>query len=334
MSRVRYQALSFTVSAIAVVAGAARAEAAEPDPSAPSVCAPPCPDGEICVGTSCVAPDARPTAPARPRAATPPPPQAPAGSASTTGPQPAGPPQPANAPPAPAPPSPAYAPPPNPPPPGHAPPPGYPPPSYYYPPPQPLGWYYLPPPAPPKPPRLKRRFLALPYFGVHTYQNRDASVYGPGVRLGSLIGGRLNDRLSLNADLTVDVSNIDGPAGSFLGSARIREYSVALAFAPLLQVPARPLEIVVGPKAGLFVMDTEITSGGVSAATSQQGMLFGIDTGVFLPVSATTSMGVLLTFEFRKPNDGCTAFSQSGVCSAGSTSGLASIVGLTAAVLF
>ena len=171
------------------------------------------------------------------------------------------------------------------PPPAYAPPPGYPPPAYYYPPPQPLGWYYPPPPVPPRPPRLKRIFLALPYFGVHTYQNSDASVYGPGLRFGSLIGGRLNDRLSLNADLTVDVSNV-GIAGSF---GFRREYSIAFAFAPLLQMPARRLEIVVGPKVGLFVLNTEISSGDVTGETSQRGVVFGIDIGVFVPVSQTTS---------------------------------------------
>ena len=256
-----------------------------------------------------------------------PPPPPPAGSASTTGPQPAGPPQPGNAPPAQAPP-PAYAPPANPPPPAYAPPPGYPPPAYYYPPPPPLGWYYPPLPVPPKPPRLKRVFLALPYFGVHTYQNSEASAYGPGLRFGSLIGGRLNDRLSLNADLTVDVSNV-GIAGS-----GFREYSIAFAFAPLLQIPARLLEIVVGPKVGLFVLNTEFSSGDVRGRDHQPGVVFGIDTGVFLPVSPTTSMGVLLAFELRRANNVCQNTFEGGLCASGAASSLASIVGLTVAVLF
>ena len=323
MRRRQASLLAVTLAAL----GATPAAATEPDLSGPSVCAPPCPDGEICVGTTCVAPNARPAAPARPRPAPPLPPPAPAGSASTTGPQPARTPQAGNAPPAPAPP-PGSAPPPGPPPPGEAPPPGYPPPAYYYPPPQPLGWYYLPPPAPPRPPRLKRIFLALPYFGVHTYQNREASAYGPGLRFGSLIGGRLNDRLSLNANVTVDVSNVASSGSGF------REYAVALAFTPLLQIPARPLEIVVGPKAGLFVMDTEITTMGFTISASQQGVLFGIDTGVFLPVSATTSMGVMLAFELRRANDPCVGISQGGLCTSGNANGLASIVGMTAAVLF
>jgi hypothetical protein len=253
----------------------------------------------------------------------------PAASAGATAPQPTGPPQPGNAPPAQAPP-PAQMPPSNPPPPGYAPPPGYPPPYYYYPPPQPLGWYYSPAPLPipPKAPRLKRAFLALPYFGVHTYQNSEASAYDPGLRFGSLLGGRLNDRLSLNADLTVDISNAGRAGGAF------REYSIALSFAPMLQLPARLLEIVVGPKVGLFILNTETTSGGGRFGGTQPGVVFGIDAGVFLSVSPTTSMGVLLAFEFRQANDACETTFQVGLCASGAASGLASIVGLTAAVLF
>ena len=310
--------------------GVARAAAAEPDLSGPSVCAPPCPDGEICVGTTCVVPDARPAAPARRPKTRPAPPPAPAGSAATTGPQPASPPQPSPAPPAQAPP-PAPAPPSNPPPPGYAPPPGSPPP-YSYAPPQLLGWYYPPPPplppVPPRRPRLKRRVLALPYLGVHSYQNTEATAYGPGVRLGSLIGGRLNDLLSLNADVTLDISNVNGAGSGF------REYSISLAFAPLLQVPVRLLEFVVGPKVGVFIVDTELAAMGFTTSSTQPGVVFGVAAGVFLRVSATTSMGVLLAFDLRNGNNVCpTSFSQ-GVCTSGAASSLASIVGATAGVLF
>ena len=59
----RWLGLLLLVSAIAVGASVARTARAdededdpEPDPdlSVPSVCAPPCPDGQICVGTRCV----------------------------------------------------------------------------------------------------------------------------------------------------------------------------------------------------------------------------------------------------------------------------------------
>lgn len=292
----RWVGLLLLVSAIAVVAGAARTVRAGEDPRRPV-------RSRIYAWATAV----------------------PAGSAGATAPQPTGPPEPGNAPPAQAPPS-------SPPPPGYAPPPGYPPPYYYYyyPPPQPLGWYYVPAPLPipPKPPRLKRVFLALPYFGVHTYQNGEASDYDPGLRFGSFLGARLNDRISLNADLTVDISNAGRAGGAF------REYSIALAFAPMLQLPARLLEIVVGPKAGLFILNTETTSGGVTYGGTQPGVVFGIDTGVFLSVSPTTSMGVLLAFELRQANDDCQNNFQVALCASGAARGLASVVGLTVAVLF
>jgi hypothetical protein len=149
------------------------------------------------------------------------------------------------------------------------------------------------------------------------------------VRFGSLIGARLNDLLALNADVTVDISNISGAPSGF------REYSISLAFAPLLQVPVRLLEIVVAPKVGVFHLDTALATTGGTAGYTQQGVVFGMAAGVFLPVSPTTSMGVLLAFDLRNGSNAvcATSFVQGG-CASGAASGLASVIGATAGVLF
>ena len=66
--------------------------------------------------------------------------------------------------------------------------------------------YYPPPYAamrPPRPPRQKRGFLAMPYVGMHSFQHQEASAFGPGLRVGTFIGGRINDICSLNAELIV-----------------------------------------------------------------------------------------------------------------------------------
>src|SRR4051812_28356976 len=64
---------------------AARAVAADADPDGPSVCAPPCADGETCVGNACLAHGVR--RPARPAAATRAPPEPEPAPAPTTAPQ-------------------------------------------------------------------------------------------------------------------------------------------------------------------------------------------------------------------------------------------------------
>lgn len=256
--------LQALIPAFIAIAGATRAAAAEPDRSGPSVCSQPCPEGQTCVGRACVVAGARPTTPSPPPAATP------------------------SSPPGYAPPS-GYAPPP-----AYAPPPGYLP---YYSPPR-----YYPPPPPPRPPRLKRRFLALPYPGMHSYQDTNKGVYyDPGLRVGSLIGGRINDRMSLNADLTYDRANGNGVLEN------LREDSFAFALSPLWQLPTGPVEIVFGPKAGLYMIQTErrTTPTGLIEESSEWGVTFGVNAGLFMPVSAAASIGILLGYELRTAHKVC-----------------------------
>src|SRR5437868_1046483 len=128
-------------SALAMGSAAPRAVAA-PDATEPSVCAPPCPDGQICVGQACVTPGRRA--------------------------------------------------------------------------------------APPPPRHLKRRFFAMPFAGVHSYQHSEASHYDPGARVGALLGGRIGDVASLNGEIAVNVSNVHGvPSG-----VSYEETNVVVGFSP------------------------------------------------------------------------------------------------------
>jgi hypothetical protein len=63
-------------------------------------------------------------------------------------------------------------------------------------------------PPVPSPPSTRHGLLVLPYLGLHSYQNVDMAAYSPGARFGALFGGRLSHWLSLNGELTVDVSDI------------------------------------------------------------------------------------------------------------------------------
>ena len=315
------------MAAAFVLVAAGRALGADPDPSEPSVCVPPCASGEICVGSACVAPDLRPRRPARPPDPAPIEPAPPPGSAPTTGPQPD---------PAAAPTTLPSQPPAAPPPPAYAPPPGYPaaaPPGYYYAPPP--GYGYPPPPpglyAPlPRPPRTKRAFLVLPQLGTHSYQNTAARSYDPGVRVGSIVGGRFSDRLSLDADMTFDLSNVHGvpPGDSF------REWTFALAICSLFQIPVGPLEFLTGPKAGYAFSRAEWRRMGVTENDRATSLLVGLDAGVFMPVSPQTSVGVLLSLELRYLQHVCRKTTGVEVCDPYSQSDATKIVGLSAGALF
>ncbi|HEY7374808.1 MAG TPA: hypothetical protein VIF57_21770 [Polyangia bacterium] len=361
--------LDLLVVAAVAVAGAGvprAASAAEADPGEPSVCAPPCADGETCTGGRCLAPRRR----ARPQAAEAPPQPKPPASATYLGVPQAAPGRAAAAPtppapaPAPAAPTPgqAYPPPPQPdrypppppgyyyppPPPGRAPPP--PPGYYYYPPPQPgrappppgayqypYAYPYAPPPpgtyypAPPPPAYRKRRFLTLPYLGIHSYQNQEASAYDPGARFGVLLGGRIGDVASLNGELSINRSNVHGQPST----SRFEETNVVFAFSPLFQLPAGPVELALGPKLGIFVIETSLSDPTVALDQNMEGYVLGANLGLFFPVSPRTSLGVLLSYDLLFADRACQTITNAGeTCSSVSDSNSFRMLGLTAAALF
>jgi hypothetical protein len=178
-------------------------------------------------------------------------------------------------------------------------------------------------------PRLKPTFLVLPFLGIHSYLQEEASAYAPGLRLGSLIGGRLSDRFSLNGELILDFSNLRDDSFAF------RERAYHFIFSPLFEVAAGPVQLAFGPKLGVFLLHTEQASGDLIVAGDRQGYSAGLNGGFFLPVSAHTSVGALLSFDFMGANQGCTLAIGPGATSCGSEAAHGGkVLGLTGGVLF
>ncbi len=200
------------------------------------------------------------------------------------------------------------------PPPGYAQQPGYPPPGYPppgYPPPgyppagaPPPGYGYPPgayPPPPPKP-AGKSTFLAMIFLGVNSLQGDSGQHFGPGFRLGTILGGRVNDMFSINGELTLDFLNQnDLPPGD-----TITEVEIDLAVSPLFHVHAGRLELVVGPKLGVMTDSAQIDVDGTTTTGSGSGVVYGLNAGLFAPVSRAVSLGGLVSFVGRKFNKICT----------------------------
>jgi len=180
------------------------------------------------------------------------------------------------------------------PPPGY-PPPGYPPPGYGYPP----GAY---PQQPPPKPAGKSTFLAMIFLGVNSLQGDSGQHYGPGFRLGTILGGRVNDMFSINGELTFDFLNQnDLPPGD-----TITELEVDIALSPLFHVHTGNLELVVGPKLGFMGDSAQLDVGGTTTTGSGSGFVYGLNAGLFAPVSRAVSLGGLVSFVGRKFNKICT----------------------------
>jgi hypothetical protein len=163
------------------------------------------------------------------------------------------------------------------------------------------------PPPVPSPLSTRHGFLVLPYLGIHSYQNVDMADYAPGPRFGTLFGGRVSQWLSLNGELTVDVSYM--PDSSSAGNLKEdSEYYLDLAFSPLAHLVRGPVELVAGPKVGAFRSKTSFsgsTSGVSGESSSLWGIAAGLNAGAFVPVGGVVEIGGLLSIEARDAREYC-----------------------------
>jgi hypothetical protein len=230
-------------------------------------------------------------------------------------------------------PAPAAAPPPTTgaPPPGPAPaPPGaYPGAPYPYPP-----YYYapLPPPPPPPPRRHGTGFLALPYIGINSFGGDNAGNIDTGLRIGTFLGGRISDVVSLNGELTFDLMNPEVPADT-----HVTETMAHVTLSPLFHVDAGSLELVIGPKFGFWSLRADVSSTDLSGNLDQRGWTLGVNAGLFFPVGGgPTELGLLFSYATLEITHACATLTYYGstIHECPDPSGDANVVSLAGAALF
>jgi len=177
-------------------------------------------------------------------------------------------------------------------------------------------------------PGVQRRVLVLPFLGIHSYAQEEASAYSPGLRFGSLLGGRLNQLLSLNGEVIVDFSNVRS------ASVEFSERAYHFVFSPLVDVAAGPVQLVFGPKLGLFVLRTEQSQGDIVTTSDLIGFSAGLNGGIFFPVAARSSIGVLLSFDFAGANQSCNLVPGPGASCGSEAAHGGKVLGLTGGLLF
>jgi len=314
-------ALSLAVSATALAQGAA---APPPPPAAPPASVEPAPPPP-----TTPAPPAQPGTPPQP--ASPPPPMTPPPGYPQQQPgyPPPGYPQQPGYPPPGYPQQPGYPPPGYPQQPGYPPPaypqqPGYPPPGYAYPP------SYYTRPAPP-PPGHKHGFLAMVFLGVNSLQGSTGKNEDVGFRLGTIMGGRVNESFSINGELTLDILNPKNvPSG-----VDVTEVEVDIALSPLFHVQLDNVELVAGPKLGFMGYSEQSSDMGLSSSVSGNGYVYGLNAGVFASISRSTSIGGLISFAGRKFTQVCqTDDTGAQTCSSDNLPGADKVLGITGAILF
>jgi hypothetical protein len=191
-----------------------------------------------------------------------------------------------------------------------------------------------PPPGSP-PPAVSREhgvFLALPYLGAESHTGQSGQHFGVGFLVGALFGARLGNRFSLNGELTIDGANVkDTPTGT---QAARREFDLAVS--PLIHLGSSRVEVVVGPKLGLWSGTYQLTSAGRTVdSESARGLVGALNLGVFLPVSQGMSLGGLLSFTLKTFNRTCaTPVGQTETCNPSPTLDSEKVLGFTAGALF
>jgi hypothetical protein len=140
--------------------------------------------------------------------------------------------------------------------------------------------------AAPPPLEPHRQVLGLLFAGVQSIQNQGSST-GPGLRLGLVLGGRIDSRLSINAQVSYDILNPDRavPGVSF--------YNFAAAAAPLFELSLpRGMRALVGPKLGLFRAGASGQGERDASDAVYTGLLVGANLGAFVRVSRRNEIDV------------------------------------------
>jgi hypothetical protein len=151
------------------------------------------------------------------------------------------------------------------------------------------------------PPPQKRGFVAVFYTGATVFLGGAARDLDPGLRLGAILGGRVHPRISLGGELALDVLN---PQET--GSRDVSIAELDLSFSPLLHVPAGKLELVAGPRVGVWVGSQTLRTNGQTVTTGRSGGgVLGLNLGLFAPISRAASLGGLVSFTTRRFSEHC-----------------------------
>jgi len=171
-------------------------------------------------------------------------------------------------------------------------------------------------PAAALPDRVREGGLFLPYIGLHSFQDSNDKGVDPGLRLGTFIGGFVNNAWSLNGLAELDILNPNSQSTGAGVDASAQMLGVT--FSPLLHVGNVNVEFVIGPQLGGWIEWAHVSvndpaSGTfVSADATVEGWTVGGNMGLFIPASPSVLVGALVSLEYRDPLHAC-ASSSAGV---------------------
>jgi len=165
------------------------------------------------------------------------------------------------------------------------------------------------------------------FVGMHSIQGDGGEAYGAGLRAGLLAGGYGFGRYSFNGEMVIDWANPDPPTGT-----EVTQFMGDLAFSPLYHAPAGPIELVVGPKFGLWYMYGHTSTPLGSVTATSNGWTLGLNAGLLYPATPGMAAGLLLSYQLRDPTEVCVSSNNAKLCQGSGDAG--HVIAFNAAMMF
>jgi hypothetical protein len=148
---------------------------------------------------------------------------------------------------------------------------------------------------------------------------------------GALLGARIAEKFSINGELSIDLVNVkNAPAGT-----QANRSELDLAVSPLFHFRTRALEVVIGPKLGLWFGSFGLTSGGRTLdSETARGLVGAANAGVFVPVSKGLALGGMFSVALKSFGRTCaTPIGQAETCNPSPSLDAEKVLGLNVGAL-
>jgi hypothetical protein len=153
--------------------------------------------------------------------------------------------------------------------------------------------------------------LVLPYVGINLPVGKGSDNHSIGRRLGLLLGWNANPKVSLNAELSLDV--LDG--NGYTLTTKPDEKYLGVAASPLFRIDRRRVVAVFGPTVGYFQytlwLHESYAGNPSSSKQTARGVSVGLNVGVFVPLGPV-AVGGMFAADLHQATRNCKSSSVVG----------------------
>ena len=154
-------------------------------------------------------------------------------------------------------------------------------------------------------------FEAVFFAGVHSYFGDYGDGMPPGLRLGTLLGGRLNPVVSLAGALEFDAHNLDAPPPG----VSVTSVAFLFSFAPSFKFSQESrIKFIITPRLGAFARVASATDRTSTVDATATGLLLGSSFTLAFPAGPVL-LGPMLSIEHQSIEQVCVTVDGTESCS-------------------